>query len=81
MTNGKTLRAGVIGLGVIGSGVAVSLARRGRLPAVYDIRPDAADDLAGVPRPLGSPAEVWGPLPLLVGQACFRSRVPWRTTN
>jgi 3-hydroxyisobutyrate dehydrogenase-like beta-hydroxyacid dehydrogenase len=51
-------RAGVIGLGMIGGGVAVSLARRGRTPAVYDIRPDAADKLAGVPAPLGSPAEV-----------------------
>ncbi|HVV08101.1 NAD(P)-dependent oxidoreductase [Amycolatopsis sp.] len=51
-------RAGVIGLGMIGGGVAVSLARRGRIPAVYDIRPDAADKLAGVPATLGSPAEV-----------------------
>jgi 3-hydroxyisobutyrate dehydrogenase-like beta-hydroxyacid dehydrogenase len=51
-------RAGVIGLGMIGGGVAVSLARRGRVPAVYDVRPDAADELTGVPAPLGSPAEV-----------------------
>uniref|UniRef100_A0AAU2VLU1 NAD(P)-binding domain-containing protein n=1 Tax=Streptomyces sp. NBC_00008 TaxID=2903610 RepID=A0AAU2VLU1_9ACTN len=53
-----TLRAGVIGLGMIGGGVAVSLARSGRVPAVHDVRPDAAADLAGVPDPLGSPAEV-----------------------
>ncbi|MGX9923557.1 NAD(P)-binding domain-containing protein [Streptomyces sp. NPDC002248] len=53
-----TLRAGVIGLGMIGGGVAVSLARSGRIPAVHDVRPDAAADLAGVPDPLGSPAEV-----------------------
>ncbi|MFF1757200.1 NAD(P)-binding domain-containing protein [Streptomyces sp. NPDC058266] len=53
-----TLRAGVIGLGMIGGGVAVSLARRGHVPAVYDVRPDAAAGLAGVPDPLGSPAEV-----------------------
>ncbi|MFB7657474.1 MULTISPECIES: NAD(P)-binding domain-containing protein [unclassified Streptomyces] len=53
-----TLRAGVIGLGMIGGGVAVSLARSGRVPMVYDVRPDAAADLAGVPDPLGSPAEV-----------------------
>ncbi|MCW2718328.1 NAD(P)-binding domain-containing protein [Pseudonocardia sp.] len=53
-----TSRAGVIGLGMIGGGVAVSLARRGRVPAVFDIRPDAADGLAGVPAPLGSPADV-----------------------
>jgi 3-hydroxyisobutyrate dehydrogenase-like beta-hydroxyacid dehydrogenase len=51
-------RAGVIGLGTIGGGIAVSLARRGRVPAVFDIRPDAADRLAGVPAPLGSPADV-----------------------
>ncbi|MCW2863653.1 MAG: hypothetical protein JWP48_5361 [Actinoallomurus sp.] len=51
-------RAGVIGLGMIGGGVAVSLARRGRVPAVYDIRPEAADTLAGVPAPVASPAEV-----------------------
>jgi 3-hydroxyisobutyrate dehydrogenase-like beta-hydroxyacid dehydrogenase len=43
---------------MIGGGVAVSLARRGRIPAVYDIRPDAADKLAGVPAALASPAEV-----------------------
>ncbi|MYQ30127.1 NAD(P)-binding domain-containing protein, partial [Streptomyces sp. SID4956] len=53
-----TLKAGVIGLGMIGGGVAVSLARSGRVPAVYDVRPDAATDLAGVPDPLGSPADV-----------------------
>ncbi|MEU8706331.1 NAD(P)-binding domain-containing protein [Streptomyces sp. NPDC048565] len=54
----ETLRAGVVGLGMIGGGVAVSLARSGRVPAVHDVRPDAAADLAGVPDPLGSPAEV-----------------------
>ena len=57
-TPSDTLRAGVIGLGMIGGGVAVSLARRGRVPAVYDIRPDASADLAGVPDPLASPAQV-----------------------
>ncbi|MEU5839972.1 NAD(P)-binding domain-containing protein [Streptomyces diacarni] len=51
-------RAGVVGLGMIGGGVAVSLARSGRTPAVHDIRPDAADTLVGVPAPLPSPAEV-----------------------
>ncbi|WEH27599.1 NAD(P)-binding domain-containing protein [Streptomyces sp. AM 3-1-1] len=51
-------RAGVVGLGVIGGGVAVSMAARGRVPVVHDIRAHAADDLPGVPAPLSSPAEV-----------------------
>ncbi|MBV7706915.1 carboxymuconolactone decarboxylase family protein [Nocardia nova] len=51
-------RAGVVGLGMIGGGVAVSLARRGRVPTVYDIRPKAADALPGVDAQLGSPADV-----------------------
>ncbi len=54
----KGLRAGVIGLGMIGGGVAASLAANGRTPVVYDIRPDAADGLAGVPKPVESPAAV-----------------------
>lgn len=51
------LRAGVVGLGMIGGGVAVSLARNGRVPVVYDVRPEAAE-LSGAPELLGSPAEV-----------------------
>lgn len=58
MTSTQALRAGVVGLGMIGGGVAVSLARSGRVPAVYDIRPDASDKLDGVPAPLASPADV-----------------------
>ncbi|WP_328315686.1 NAD(P)-binding domain-containing protein [Streptomyces sp. NBC_00388] len=58
MTAQTAGRAGVIGLGMIGGGVAVSLARSGRVPAVYDVRPDAADPLPGVPDVLASPAEV-----------------------
>lgn len=58
MTNTQALRAGVVGLGMIGGGVAVSLARSGRVPAVYDIRPDASEKLEGVPAPLASPADV-----------------------
>lgn len=54
-----TTRAGVIGLGMIGGGVAVSLATSGRAAAaVYDIRPEAAEGLAGVPSPVASPAAV-----------------------
>lgn len=51
-------RAGVIGLGMIGGGVAVSLARSGRIPMVYDVRPDAATDLPAVVVPAVSPADV-----------------------
>lgn len=58
MTPKSTLRAGVVGLGMIGGGVAVSLARSGSAPAVFDVRPDAADRLPGVPDVLASPAEV-----------------------
>ncbi|MEU9149817.1 NAD(P)-binding domain-containing protein [Streptomyces sp. NPDC048417] len=58
MTVSQDLRAGVVGLGMIGGGVAVSMARNGRVPAVYDIRPDASSDLAGVPDPLSCPADV-----------------------
>lgn len=54
---GLSLRAGVVGLGMIGGGVAISLARRGRVPVVYDLRPEAAE-LPGDPELLGSPAEV-----------------------
>ena len=52
------LRAGIVGLGAIGGGVAVSMARRGRVPAVYDVRPEAADGLDGVPAVKSSPADV-----------------------
>jgi 3-hydroxyisobutyrate dehydrogenase-like beta-hydroxyacid dehydrogenase len=53
------LRAGVIGLGMIGGGVAVSLARSGHpAAAVFDVRPEAADGLEGVPACVASPAEV-----------------------
>jgi 3-hydroxyisobutyrate dehydrogenase len=53
-----TNTAGVIGLGEIGSGVALCLARAGMLTAVYDTRKDAADGLDGVPALSASPAAV-----------------------
>jgi 3-hydroxyisobutyrate dehydrogenase len=51
-------KAGVIGLGHIGSGVALCLARTGQLGATYDIRPGAADGLEGVPAVLATPADL-----------------------
>jgi 3-hydroxyisobutyrate dehydrogenase len=51
-------RVGVIGLGQIGRGVAMTLARRGHQLAVYDVRSDAADDLPGVPGLCRSAREV-----------------------
>ena len=55
----SSARAGIVGLGMIGGGVGVSLATSGR-PAVatYDVRADAADGLEGVPAPAASPAAV-----------------------
>jgi 3-hydroxyisobutyrate dehydrogenase len=50
--------AGVIGLGAIGGGVAVCLARSGHLAAVYDIRPEIVNDLDGVPPVVASPLEL-----------------------
>jgi 3-hydroxyisobutyrate dehydrogenase len=41
-------KAGVIGLGHIGSGVALCLARADLLGSVYDVRKDASDGLEGV---------------------------------
>lgn len=58
MNDSKKLRAGVIGLGIIGGGVASSLVNRGRIPAVYDIVPDAYKKHAGVPPQVASAAEV-----------------------
>ncbi|MGI4746865.1 MAG: NAD(P)-dependent oxidoreductase [Janthinobacterium lividum] len=50
--------AGVIGLGTIGGGVAMCLARSGQLGAVYDLRPDASDTLDGVPAVSATPADL-----------------------
>ena len=58
MNDAKNLRAGVIGLGMIGGGVAASLVHSGVIPAVYDVVPDAHKKHEGVPEPLASPAEV-----------------------
>lgn len=46
---------GVIGLGMIGAGVATCLARAGQLAAVYDVRADATDGIPGCPALSASP--------------------------
>ena len=58
MLSPLTLRAGVIGLGTIGGGIVISLGRRGRVAAVFDVRPEAASDLPDGTISLRSPAEV-----------------------
>lgn len=58
MRDPKDLRAGVVGLGTIGGGVAASLVNSGRIPAVYDIIPDAYAKHTGVPAQLETLAEV-----------------------
>lgn len=58
MQDDPPLRAGVIGLGQIGGGVAICLARMKRPLVVYDIRPEAVERLENVNAALDSPAEV-----------------------
>ena len=48
-------KAGVIGLGTIGAGVATCLARSGQLAAVYDVRANSIDDIPGCPPLSASP--------------------------
>lgn len=33
-----SIRVGVIGLGMIGGGIAISLVKSGRIPVVYDVK-------------------------------------------
>jgi 3-hydroxyisobutyrate dehydrogenase-like beta-hydroxyacid dehydrogenase len=50
-------RCGVIGMGMIGAGVAACLVRKGREVSGYDIRPEAVSQVAGV-KAANSPAAV-----------------------
>jgi 3-hydroxyisobutyrate dehydrogenase-like beta-hydroxyacid dehydrogenase/alkylhydroperoxidase/carboxymuconolactone decarboxylase family protein YurZ len=50
-------RCGVIGMGMIGAGVAACLVRKGREVRAYDIRPEAVAQVAGA-KASASPAEV-----------------------
>jgi len=60
LDGGSRLRVGVVGLGAIGHGVAVSLVRSGRPPVVFDIRAGAAEGLDGIAGQMGSAAELAG---------------------
>jgi 3-hydroxyisobutyrate dehydrogenase len=51
-------KAGVIGLGAIGGGVATCLARAGGLAAVNDLNPDIVKRWPGIPEVVGSNAKV-----------------------
>lgn len=58
MTSNENLRAGVIGLGMIGGSVASNLAAAGIPTTVFDVRADAIDRIAGIDEQAPSPAEV-----------------------
>jgi 3-hydroxyisobutyrate dehydrogenase-like beta-hydroxyacid dehydrogenase len=58
MKEPKDLKAGVIGLGMIGGGVAVSLVKKNRTPAIYDVIPDTAKKHKLLSGQLATPAEV-----------------------
>jgi 3-hydroxyisobutyrate dehydrogenase len=59
MTAASSVQAGVVGLGMMGAGIATALADHGLLAAVHDVRAEAVDALpAAAGRAVGSAAEV-----------------------
>lgn len=52
------LKVGIIGLGNIGKGVAIPLAKAGMLAACYDVRANAAEDLEGIVKMSSSASDV-----------------------
>lgn len=54
----KTLKAGIIGLGMIGEGITISLSARGFFPAVYDIKPDVPEKIRNISKSFESPSQV-----------------------
>jgi len=57
MTSSTSRRCGVIGLGMIGAGIAECLARKGHEVHVFDVRAEAVDAVPGL-LPCASPADV-----------------------
>jgi 3-hydroxyisobutyrate dehydrogenase len=51
------MQVGIIGLGIIGSGVARCLATAGHTISAYDVRPESIEDLTAVVTAAASPAE------------------------
>jgi 3-hydroxyisobutyrate dehydrogenase len=53
----RTVKVGVIGLGLMGLSIAKNLAKAGFVTTVYDVRPDAAAGVSGL-HPAAGPSEV-----------------------